>query len=272
MGVFARKPAPIQVAYLASYSTTGVEAIDYRLSDPYIDTVGSDLSCYSEKTILLPRCTWCYEPSGPTPEIAPLPALSSGRITFGSRNSPLKVSTAVLELWAQIVLAVPGSRLLLTAPAGSARTAIQDVVDRAGLPNERVEFLYQEPWNEFIRSYNSIDIALDPFPYNGWITTCDALWMGVPVVTLAGATAPGRGGRSILMNIGLSELIAETREQYLEIAVRLANDLPRLSEMRAGLRERMQRSPMGDAKGVARELEAAYRQMWLEWIQSRKAP
>jgi protein O-GlcNAc transferase len=263
--VFARQPAPVQASYLASCSTSGLEEIGYRISDPFITPEGADLTCYSERVVRLAHSAWCYEPSGPMPEVGPLPALASGRVTFASRNNPGKVSESVLELWAEILAAVPDSRLLLSAPPGSARTAIGERFRAKGLSAERVEYLWQEPWAEFIQSYGRIDVALDPFPYNGWITSCDALWMGVPVVTLCGETPLSRGGCSILSNIGLPELVAQTREQYVEIAVSLAQDWPRLKAMRASLRERMERSPLRDAKNHTRELEAAYRQMWRQW-------
>ncbi len=269
--LFGRKPAPIQVAYLGYNGTTGLEAIDYRLSDPYLDPPEIDLSCYSEQTVRLPHCTWCYEPDGPMPEVSPLPALTAGFVTFICRNSFPKASAATLSLWAEVLEAVPGSRLVLAAPEGSCREAASRHFARAGIARERLEFVGpREPWHDFVNSYHRADVALDPFPYSGWITTCDALWMGVPVVTLSGRTAVGRGGRSILSSIGLPELVAESPQEYLEIAVALARDLPRLSELRLGLRERMGHSPLRDAAGLARGIEAAFRQLWRQWCLERK--
>ncbi len=263
--LFARKPAPVQVTYLGYCGTTGLEAIDYRLSDPYLDPPGSDLTCYREQTIRQPRSYWCYQPSGPTPEISPLPAESAGFVTFGCLNNFAKVSPVSADLWAEILRAMPQSRLLLQAPAGSCREEVGRRFERRGVSPERLEFVGAQPWDQYIRCVQRIDIALDPFPYGGGITTCDALWMGAPVVTLSGRTAVGRGGRSILSNIGLPELIAESPEQYAEIAVSLAGDLPRLSALRSSLRDRIESSPLRDAKGCARDIEAAYRQMWLDW-------
>ena len=227
--LFARKPAPIQVAYLGYCSTTGLEAIDYRLSDPFLDPPGSDLSCYSEETIRLLHSYWCYEPMKSTPAVTALPALGRGYVTFGCLNNFAKVSEGALDLWMSILREVPGSRLLLQAPLGRARLRVVERFAAGGIAKERLEFVLKQAWEAYLKSLSGMDLALDPFPYGGGITSCDALWMGVPVVSLSGRTAVGRGGRSILSNIGLPELVAETPEQYIEIAVALANDLPRLT-------------------------------------------
>ncbi len=201
--IFARKPAPVQVSYLGYCGTTGLAEIDYRLSDPYMDPPGGEQECYSEQTVRLPSSYWCYQPAGHAPEVPPLATLSRDCITFGCLNNFAKVSSAALDLWIEILRAVPRSRLLLQAPAGCCR---EDVLRRFAhheLSSDRVEFVGRQPWEQYLQSYQEIDLALDPFPFGGGITTCDALWMGVPVVTLSGRTAVGRGGRSILSNIGL---------------------------------------------------------------------
>jgi predicted O-linked N-acetylglucosamine transferase (SPINDLY family) len=269
--LFARKPAPVQVTFLGYCSTTGLDAIDYRLSDPYLDPPDADLALYSEQTIRLRRTYWCYEPLGSVPPVAPAPALGKGYLTFGCLNNFAKVSTDAVESWAEILLAVPTARLLLQAPSGSSRAAILQRFAGAGIQAERVKFVGRQPWEQYVESLQGIDIVLDPFPYGGGVTTSDALWMGVPVVTLSGRTAIGRGGRSILSNLGLTELVAETPRQYVELAVSLAEDLPRLFELRAGLRGRMERSPLCDAAGYAADLETAYREMWRRWCLERKA-
>ncbi len=266
--VFARRPAPVQLTYLGYCGTTGLQAMDYRLSDPFLDPPGADLGGYSEKTMRLSRSYWCYEPLGPSPDVSPPPALVAGHLTFGCLNNFAKVSPAALELWLGILQAVPASRLLLHAPAASCRERIRRSFDSCALPAERLEFVAREGWPEYIRTLQRVDVALDPFPYGGGITTCDALWMGVPVVSLSGKTAVGRGGRSILSNIGLPELIADTPLQYLEIARELANDLPRLSQLRKTLRQRLDQSPLRDAPAHARQIEAAYREMWIAWCKS----
>jgi predicted O-linked N-acetylglucosamine transferase (SPINDLY family) len=242
-----------------------LEAIDYRLSDPYLDPPGADLSCYRERTIRLPHSYWCYQPGGPTPEIAALPAEGAGFVTFGCLNNFAKVSPAALDLWAEILQATPQSRLLLHAPAGSCREEVVRRFECREVSAERLEFVGAQPWDQYVRCVQRIDIGLDPFPYGGGITTCDALWMGAPVVTLSGKTAVGRGGCSILSNIGLPELMAKTPEQYVQIAVSLAADLSRLNTLHSSLRNRMEASPLRDAKRCARDIEAAYRQMWLAW-------
>ncbi len=263
--LFARKPAPVQVTYLGYCGTTGLQEIHYRLSDPYLDPTETDLACYSEETIRLSCSYWCYQPLGPAPEITPLPASTGAGVTFGCLNNLAKVSPRALELWMDILEAVPQSRLLLHAPDGSCREEICEGFVSHGLSPDRVQFVGRQPWKAYVHGVGRMDVALDPFPYAGGITTLDALWMGVPVVTLSGRTSVGRSGCSILSNLGLPELIAQTPEQYFEIALSLANDLPRLGKLRSTLRERMERSPLRDARGLARDIEGAYRAMWRRW-------
>jgi predicted O-linked N-acetylglucosamine transferase (SPINDLY family) len=267
LGVFAHKPAPVQATWLGYCSTTGMDAMDYRLSDPYMDPSDSDLSFYSERTIRLPETYWCYGVSGPTPEPSPPPAAEAGYVTFGCLNNFAKVSPPALDLWAQILQRVPCSRLIVQAPPGAHLDAVRDRFAGKGISPDRLEFFGRQPWPQYVRTYGRIDIALDPFPWGGGITTCDALWMGVPVVSLVGRTAVGRGGASILANVGLPELIARTPQQYVQIAADLAGNLPRLAELRRTLRGRMQASPLMDAPRFARNVEAAYRQMWRTWCE-----
>ncbi len=262
--IFARKPAPVQVTYLGYCASTGLQTMDYRLSDPHLDPPNSDLSLYNECTIRLPETYWCYSPGGPTPEPSPSPALSAGYIAFGCLNNFAKVSPA-LELWSEILRMVPRSRLIVHSPPGSHLKTVQERFAGEGISPDRLEFVGRQPWPEYVRTYSRIDISLDPFPWSGGITTCDALWMGTPVVSLAGQTAVGRGGMSILTNIGLPELIAQSDKEYVSTAVGLATDLPRLGELRRTLRPRMQASPLMDAPRFARNVEAAYRQMWRDW-------
>lgn len=259
--VFAAKPAPVQATYLGYCSTTGLETMDYRFSDPYLDPPGTDLSVYSEMTIRLPQTYWCYACGGPAPEPS---ARTSGDITLGCLNNFAKVGPA-LELWAEILRALPEAKMILHCPPGAQRAAVEQRLSGKGISARRIEFVGRQNWADYIRTYNRIDIALDPFPWGGGITTCDALWMGVPVVTLAGKTAVGRGGVSILANIGLTELIAETAQQYVQIVSALSADLGRLADLRASLRGRMKQSPLTDAPQFARNVEAAYREMWVTW-------
>jgi predicted O-linked N-acetylglucosamine transferase (SPINDLY family) len=270
MPLFARKPAPVQVAWLAYPGSTGLAAMDYRLSDPWLDPPGMDESIYSERTIRLPDSFWCYEPTGDRDlTVNPLPAGESGPITFGCLNNFCKVNAGVLDLWAQVLRAVPGSRLLLLAPPGSHRERVLERLGDGGVELGRVEFVPVQSRRSYLETYHRIDLALDTFPYNGHTTSLDSFWMGVPVVTLFGQTAVGRGGWSLLSNLGLPELAARTPEDFVEIAVALARDVPRLATLRAGLREKMQASPLMDAPRFARGIEAAYRGMWRAWCAGR---
>ncbi|MGD0140039.1 MAG: tetratricopeptide repeat protein [Tepidisphaeraceae bacterium] len=263
--VFARKPAPVQVTWLGYCSSTGMDAMDYRLSDPYLDPPDTDLSLYSERTFRLPETYWCYSVPGPTPEPSPPPAAITGYVTFGCLNSFAKASPPALDLWAEILQAMPRSRLIVHSRAGKHLDVVRERFAGKGISPDRLEFPSRRPWHEYVQTYGRIDIALDPFPWGGGITTCDALWMGVPVISLVGPTAVGRGGASILANVGAPELIARTPQQYVQIATDLAGDLTRLAELRRTLRARMQASPLMDAPRFARNVEAAYRQMWRNW-------
>jgi len=265
MTLFARKPAPVQLTYLGYCGTTGLSTMDYRFSDPHLDPPETDLSCYSEQTVHLPTSYWCYHPGGEAPDVLPLPASQCGHITFGCLNNFTKVSTAALDLFAKVLSAVPSSRLLLHTPIGSHRQRVLDQFASHGVAPERIELIPTQAWAEYMQTYQRIDIALDPIPHGGGITTCDAMWMGVPTVTLLGGTAVGRGGNTILRNVGLPELIAQSVDQYVDIAHDLANDQPRLSELRAGLRQRLTDSPIMDAKRFARDIEAAYADLWARW-------
>jgi len=263
--VFAHKPAPIQVTWLGYPGTTGMDAIDYRLSDPYLDPPDTDEGRYSERTIRLPDTFWCYDPLTDEPEVSLLPCSAGGLITFGCLNNFCKVNDGVISLWANVLNAVPRSRLLLLAPEGSSRQGVLDRFGREAVAPDRIEFVAKQPRAAYLRTYHRIDIALDTFPYNGHTTSLDALWMGVPVITLVGKTVVGRAGLSQLSNLRLPELIAQTRDQYVQIAAGLAGDLPRLAELRSGLRPRMRSSPLMDAGRFARAMEGAYRTMWRNW-------
>jgi protein O-GlcNAc transferase len=266
--VFARKPAPVQVTYLAYCSSTGLETVDYRLSDPYLDPPGMDESVYSERTIRLPETYWCYQPSIDLAAATGTSAIERGLVTFGSLNNFSKVNESVLKVWAEILRAVPKSELLIHAHEGNHRQRVRDRLEREGIENRRVRFVGRLPMQTYLETYGQIDIALDTFPFGGGTTTCDALWMGAPVISLAGKTAVGRGGLSILSNVGLPDLVADSEEKYVSIARELAGDLSRLSDLRSNLRKRMERSPLMDAPRFARNVEAAYRQMWRTWCES----
>jgi protein O-GlcNAc transferase len=264
LGAFAMAPAPVQITYLGYSGTSGMKAMHYRLSDPHLDPPEMDLSCYSEQTVRLPETYWCYAPPDKAPD--PVPAEQRGHITFGCMNQLVKASPAAMELWCEILNQVPRSRMILHAQPGKYLEPITKFLAQRGISPDRLEFLSRQPWNQYMREYHRIDIALDPFPYNGGITTCDALWMGVPVVTLSGRTSVGRAGRSILSNVNLPEFIARDPRDYVRIAVELAGKIERLNELRQTLRERMKASPLLDAPRFARSVEAAYRDAWQHWI------
>lgn len=273
--VFARKPAPVQVTWLGYPGTTGLEAMDYRLSDPYLDPPGDDEQpgpndrFYSEKTIRLPDSFWCYDPLSDAPCVSEPPAVRNGYVTFGCLNNFCKVTGRTLELWAKVLAAVPGSRLLVLVPRGGARERLLERLGQEGVDPTRIEFTDRQPRSRYLELYHRIDISLDTFPYNGHTTSLDSMWMGVPVVTIVGRTAVGRGGWSQLCNLGLKELAARSEKHFPRVAMDLAADLNRLRRLRSTLRERLARSPLMNAPRFARGIEAAYRRMWQEWSQTR---
>lgn len=268
--VFARKPAPVQVSFAGYPGSTGLSAIDYRLTDPYLDPPGLFDSFYSEESIRLPNSFWCYAPVTDQPHVNLLPASRNGFITFGSLNGFAKVNDECLALWAKVLHAVPQSRLLLLAPPGRAREYVLARFEHEGIDSARVEFADKRPRLEYLKLYQRIDLGLDPIPYNGHSTSLDAFWMGVPVLTLVGKKAVARAGWSLLCNLGLPELAAETPEHYAVLAARLAADPSRLQELRLTLRQRMQQSPLMDGKRFAADVERAYRQMWRRWCQGQR--
>jgi protein O-GlcNAc transferase len=264
--VLARKPAPVQATWLGYPGSTGLTTVDYRLSDPYLDPPGGDETIYSERTMRLPETFWCFDPLDERDlEVNALPAKERGVITFGSLNSFCKVNEELLRVWAEVLRAVEGARLVLLAAAGAHRQRVVERLAREGVDGGRVEFVASMSRREYLRQYHRIDVGLDTYPCNGHTTTLESLWMGVPVVTRLGPTAMGRAGWSQLNNLGLAELAGETAGEFVRIAVGLAKDMPRLEQLRATLRGRMEASPLMDERRFARNMEAAYRQMWRTW-------
>ena len=244
--------------------------IDYRFSDPYLDPPQIDESIYAEQTIRLPETFWCYDPMDCRDiTVSELPNLQSGALTFGCLNNFAKITPGVLQLWAQVLQATPDSRLVLMTPVGSHRQETLDVLARAGIAPQRLEFVSRQPRRQYLELYHRIDLGLDSFPYNGHSTSLDSLWMGVPVVTLVGQTVVGRAGLSQLMNLNLPELIARTPGEYVRIAVDLARDPQRLQNYRATLRGHMEHSPLMDAPRFARNIESAYRAIWRKWCKEK---
>jgi predicted O-linked N-acetylglucosamine transferase (SPINDLY family) len=267
--VFARKPAPVQVTWLGYPGSTGMSSIDYRLSDAQLDPPGMDESIYSEQTIRLPGCFWCYDPvGGQDVPINALPALANGTVTFGCLSKFAKVNRPLLSLWASVLRQVKDSRLVLLANPGSHIQRTADEFSRQGIDPRRLEFIAWRSHREYLAQFHRIDLALDSLPYNGHTTTFDGLWMGVPTVSLTGKTAVGRAGLSILSGLGLPELVGDCDEAYVRIAVELAQDLPRLRDLRSTLRQRMERSPLMDGRLFAQNIEAAYREMWRRWCEA----
>jgi predicted O-linked N-acetylglucosamine transferase (SPINDLY family) len=271
--VFARKPAPVQVTWLAYAGTTGLGAMDWRLGDPYLDPPGPDGAAdsigphdrfYSERTYRLPHTFWCYDPAWDL-AVNELPASAAGHVVFGSLNNFCKVNPPLLRRWGKVLAAVPGSRMLLHAPQGLARQRVSAALEAEGVEPSRVEFVPRQPRPAYLQTYHRIDIGLDTLPYNGATTSLDSYWMGVPVITLVGQTSCGRAGLSQLTNLGLTQLVAQSEAEFVSIARDLAADLPRLAELRRTLRARMEASPLMDAKSFARGIEAAYRHIWRLW-------
>jgi predicted O-linked N-acetylglucosamine transferase (SPINDLY family) len=265
--VFARKPAPVQAAWLAYPGTTGLAAMDYRLTDPYLDPPGVD-HFYSEKSIRLPETFWCYDPRCEDLDAGPLPASVNGHITFGCLNNFCKLTSQTLQLWEPILRRLGNSRLILLAPQGGHRQRVRDYCRDRSIDPDRIEFIEFQPRRDYLEVYRGIDIGLDTLPYNGHTTSLDSFWMGVPVVTRIGETVVGRAGWSQLGNLGLKELAAESDHQFVGIVLELAGDLPRLSGLRKHLRERMKRSPLMDGRRFARNMESAYRKMWKSYCEA----
>jgi len=274
--VFARKPAPVQVSYLGYPNTTGLESIDYRLTDAVADPPGASDRFYSESLVRLPRGFLCYRPPEPSPAIAAPPATREGYVTFGSFNNAAKLSPGVIEAWARILRALPSARLRVKAPQigdEGTRRLWRERLARAGVDPGRLTLEgFVAGAAEHLDAYRRIDVALDTFPYNGTTTTCEALWMGVPVVALAGAGHASRVGLSLLSQIGLEAFAADTVEAYIERAVALARDPQGLARLRATLRDRLRASPLRDESGLARAVEAQYRWMWGRWCAGQSRP
>ncbi len=273
LGVFARRPAPLQVTYWGYVNTTGLGAIDYRITDAIADPPGATERYYAERLVRLPHCQWCYEPP-PQAHAIPvnaLPALKRA-FTFGSFNKFSKLNDAVIDTWARVLLAVPGSRLVIAGvPEGSARARFAAAWTRHGIAPERIELAATRGFDDYLRWYNDIDLSLDTFPYSGGTVTCESLWMGVPVLTLATESGAGRNSASLLVNAGLGEYVVTSQDDYVARAVHAAGaGLDELALLRAGLRERMRGSPVCDAGAFMRDLESAYRGMWREWCGGKR--
>ena len=274
--VFARKPAPIQVTWLGYPNTTGLRAMDYRFTDAVADPPGEADALHSEQLLRLTHGFLCYQPEEAAPEPGPPPCLSRDHVTFGSCNNLAKVTPEVVRLWAAILRQEPRARLMLkTRPLADAETRQRylRLFAEHGIEQERLTLLGWMPGKkEHLAVYQQIDIGLDTLPYNGTTTTCEALWMGVPVVTLGGDRHAARVGASIMHQVGLDELVAHGEEEYVALALALARDRQRLNALRAGLRQKMQESPLMDSERFARTVENAYRHFWKKWCRGSTPP
>jgi protein O-GlcNAc transferase len=261
--LFARKPAPVQIAWLAYPGTTGIEAMDYRLSDPRLDPEDFDRH-YSERTLRLPDTFWCYDPQNEDLDVNEPPCLEKGYVTLGCFNNPCKLTDRTLALWGGVMRAIPEARLNLLAPPGRHRERLLARLGAHDIEARRLSFADYRPRAEYLSSYHDVDFGLDTLPYNGHTTSLDALWMGVPIVTRLGETCVGRAGLSQLFHLDLTDLVADSDAAFVAIATALAADPERLRRLRRSLRDTMRRSPLMDAPRFAHHLERAYRCAWRE--------
>ncbi len=272
--LFARKPAPVEVTWLGYPDTSGLESMDYRITDAHADPPGMSEHLHSETLLRLPSFL-CYESPENTPDVAPPPVLKNGFITFGSFNNFMKISPETIETWAEILRAVEGSKLMLKHRGASdiaARETFPGFFEHHGIQRDRIIVTAQMPSHRLhLDSFREIDIALDPFPYNGTTTSCETLSMGVPMITLAGKSHVARVGMSLLTQVGLTDWIALSRSDYVRIAIDNARLPEKLVELRRELRPRMLASELGDPERFTAHLEDAYRRIWRDWCE-RPAP
>lgn len=264
LGVFARRPAPVQVSWLGYFATTGLAQMDYFIADPWTVPAGHE-SAYTESVWRLPRTRLCFTAPHPPVSVGALPATTNAYITFGCFNNLSKLGEPVLEAWSRILAAVPQSRLFLKARQLGDATGRARLVERLaawGVAPDRLILEGASPRADYLAAYNRVDIGLDPFPYTGGTTSVEALWMGVPFVTLAGSTLIGRQGVGLLANCGLDDWIALDPEAYVRTAVERAGDIPALAASRARLRDQVLASPIFDAPAFAADLAAALQDMW----------
>jgi len=267
--VFAYKPSPIQVTWLGYPNTTGMRTMDYRFTDEITDPPGEADIFHREKLFRLKHGFLCYQPETSIPVLGSLPCQERGYITFGSFNDLTKTTSEVIKVWARILHANPDSRLLLKAKQlidDQTRVRLIDRFSQEGINQKRLEMHSRlSNISDHLELYNRMDIGLDPFPYNGTTTTCEALWMGVPVITMLGDRHSARVGASIMSRVGLKDLIAHSIDEYIALSVSMANDRHRLFTLRNNLRQMMQESKLMDKELFAETVEKAYRQMWIKW-------
>jgi predicted O-linked N-acetylglucosamine transferase (SPINDLY family) len=270
LGALSQRPAPVQASYLGYPRTTGLAAIQYRITDAVCDPPGEPVA-YTEELVRLPGAWCCWEPQA-APAVAAAPCLAEGHVTFGSLHNVLKINDDVLDLWARVLLAVPGSRLRILR-----NTMIEATGDRflgrlvaRGVAADRVEIgRAADDGSSHLAAYAQIDLSLDAQPWSAHTTTCESLWMGVPMLTERGTCAAGRQSASVLEAVGLSELVAETPDDLVAFAASWAAAPERLAALRGRLRDRVRRSPLCDGAAFTRGLEDAYRALWRRWCASQ---
>ena len=269
LNVFSNKPAPVQISYLGYPNTTGISAIDYRISDKYADAPGITERYFTEELVRLPDSFLCYKPPVDCPDVGILPAIQKGHVTFGCFNNPAKLNVEIIAIWSELLCKLPGAKLLLKGRHFRDENTQKFYINKFkqhGVRDEHIIFYSLIPsYYEHMNLYNNVDIALDTFPYNGTTTTCEALWMGVPVITLAGQVHQSCVGKSILTNVGLQQFIAKTPEEFIETTISLASDPVNLSIIRNSLREKMENSTLTNAKQFTNNLENVYRDIWVRW-------
>ena len=272
LGVFARQPAPVQAAWLGYLNTTGLSRIRYRITDGYCDPPGAADRLHTETLVRLPQSQWCYRPFVSVEHARTPPLESAGHVTFGSFNQTAKLSRTTRLRWAQILRQLPDARLVVVgvAPGRAAADSLRHDLTEAGVSAAQITLVPFVPVQDYLRWYDAVDIALDAMPYSGGTTTCDALWMGVPVLTAPGLRPVSRSAASILTSIGLGDWIAADAEDYVRRAVRFAGDAGRLAELRRTLRERLRASSLMDETRFTGDLEQAYLQMWREWCAGQR--
>jgi predicted O-linked N-acetylglucosamine transferase (SPINDLY family) len=268
--VFARQPAPIQITYLGYPNTTGLSSIQYRLTDAIVDPHNRD-AYHSEKLLRLPSPFLCYQPADRSPEISPLPAEMNGYITLGSFNNLAKITDDVIHVWASILERLPDSRLLLKARPFVDPVTCEHYLKKFGVAHDRIIFKgYEENIKSHFMIYNQIDLALDPFPYHGTTTTCDALWMGVPVISLCGDCHAARVGKTILSAIGMGDFIVHSVSEYVDKTIAICQNIQLLKAVRRQLRTLMQQSALMNASGLTQNIESAYKKIWSDNIFSEQ--
>jgi predicted O-linked N-acetylglucosamine transferase (SPINDLY family) len=266
--VFARKPAPLHITWIGYEGTTGLAAMDYLLADRHMVPEGSRQH-YRERVLRMPDGYLCYDPPDAAPPVGPLPSLEKGYATFGSFNNLAKITPEVVAVWAEILRRAPTARLVLKYRGlgdSTVKRRYLDLFAAHGVETQRLELVPPSSYAEYLAAYHQVDVALDTFPFSGSATTCEALWMGVPVVTCPGETFASRHSLSHLSNVGLTETIAHDLDEYVDLAVSLAGDLPHLAVLRAGLRQRMAASPLCDGKRFADNLMSMLHDVWEQRI------